>query len=46
MIKLSVEVSWFAVDSVYDGTKGLEYATTYSYDLIILDLMLPGLSGP
>src|SRR5215217_8809780 len=35
----------FAVDSVYDGTTGLEYATTYSYDLIILDLMLPGLSG-
>jgi two-component system copper resistance phosphate regulon response regulator CusR len=35
----------FAVDAVYDGTSGLEYATTYSYDLIILDLMLPGLSG-
>ena len=35
----------FAVDAVYDGTSGLEYATTYSYDLIILDLMLPNLSG-
>src|SRR5205085_5827823 len=35
----------FAVDAVYDGISGLEYATTYSYDLIILDLMLPGLSG-
>jgi heavy metal response regulator len=35
----------FAVDAVYDGTSGLEHATTYSYDLIILDLMLPGLSG-
>ncbi|HJQ25271.1 MAG TPA: response regulator transcription factor [Blastocatellia bacterium] len=35
----------FAVDAVHDGTSGLEYATTYSYDLIILDLMLPGLSG-
>jgi heavy metal response regulator len=35
----------FAVDAVYDGNSGLEYATTYSYDLIILDLMLPGLSG-
>jgi heavy metal response regulator len=35
----------FAVDAVFDGTGGLEYATTYAYDLIILDLMLPGLSG-
>src|SRR5260370_26904590 len=35
----------FAVDAAYDGISGLEYATTYSYDLIILDLMLPELSG-
>ena len=35
----------FAVDSVYDGTSGLEYISTYHYDLIILDLMLPGMSG-
>jgi len=35
----------FAVDTVSDGQSGLEYATTYSYDLIILDLMLPALSG-
>lgn len=34
-----------AVDSAGDGTTGLELATTYDYDLIILDLMLPGLSG-
>jgi len=35
----------FAVDAVQDGVSGLDYATTYTYDLIILDLMLPGLSG-
>jgi DNA-binding response OmpR family regulator len=35
----------FAVDAVFDGMSGLEYATAYSYDLIILDLMLPGLGG-
>jgi len=35
----------FAVDVVHDGVAGLEMATTYDYDLIILDLMLPGLSG-
>ena len=35
----------FAVDVVADGRSGLDFAQTYSYDLIILDLMLPGLSG-
>lgn len=35
----------FAVDAAGDGPGGLELATTYNYDLIVLDLMLPGLSG-
>jgi heavy metal response regulator len=35
----------FAVDSALDGISGLERALTYAYDLIILDLMLPGLDG-
>jgi DNA-binding response OmpR family regulator len=35
----------FAVDIVGDGPSGVEMATTYQYDLILLDLMLPGLSG-
>jgi two-component system, OmpR family, copper resistance phosphate regulon response regulator CusR len=35
----------FAVDAADDGPSGLELATTYNYDLIVLDLMLPGLSG-
>ncbi|HYV04040.1 MAG TPA: response regulator transcription factor [Blastocatellia bacterium] len=35
----------FAVDAASDGQSGLDLATTYSYDLIVLDLMLPGLSG-
>src|SRR4029453_15839319 len=35
----------FAVDVAAEGARGLELAQTYSYDLIILDLMLPGLSG-
>lgn len=33
------------VDKAYDGLKGLELGSTSSYDLIILDLMLPSLSG-
>ena len=32
----------FAVDTTRDGKSGWELAQTYQYDLIILDLMLPG----
>jgi heavy metal response regulator len=35
----------FAVDVVADGAAGLELAMTYSYDLVILDLMLPKMDG-
>ncbi|MCL4112920.1 UNVERIFIED_CONTAM: hypothetical protein GTU68_045055 [Idotea baltica] len=35
----------FAVDSAPDGRDGLWYATKNEYDVIILDLMLPGISG-
>jgi len=35
----------FAVDVALDGQAGLDLATTYHYDLVILDLMLPKLDG-
>jgi two-component system copper resistance phosphate regulon response regulator CusR len=35
----------FAVDVAHDGITGWQMASTVEYDLIILDLMLPGLSG-
>src|ERR1700748_3793518 len=35
----------FAVDVAHDGQGGWEMASAYNYDLIILDLMLPILSG-
>ena len=35
----------FAVDVSHDGLEGLNLATTYEYDLAILDLMLPSMSG-
>jgi DNA-binding response OmpR family regulator len=35
----------YAVDVANDGEQGWEMAETYSYDLVILDLMLPGLNG-
>ena len=35
----------FAVDPVYTGTDGLDYALDENYDAIILDVMLPGMDG-
>ena len=35
----------FAVDVAADGQAGLELATTYDYDLIVLDLNLPKMDG-
>jgi len=35
----------YAVDVTADGKTGLELAIAYQYDLILLDLMLPGLDG-
>ncbi|RDI51038.1 response regulator [Nocardia mexicana] len=35
----------FAADVAHDGTDGLHLATTGDYDLIILDIMLPGMNG-
>jgi DNA-binding response OmpR family regulator len=35
----------YAVDVAYDGSGGWDMASTCDYDLIVLDLMLPGLSG-
>ena len=35
----------FAVDVAKDGKSGLDLATTYHYDLVILDLMLPMVDG-
>ncbi len=35
----------YAVDAVYDGVSGEEYAMTGIYDVIILDIMLPKKNG-
>jgi DNA-binding response OmpR family regulator len=35
----------FAVDVASDGQEGFDLATAYHYDVIILDLMLPTMSG-
>lgn len=35
----------YLADQVHDGCLGLEYARTGIYDLILLDIMLPGMDG-
>ncbi|MEV6020791.1 MULTISPECIES: response regulator transcription factor [unclassified Streptomyces] len=35
----------FAVDVVHDGNEGLRLASEGVYDLVLLDIMLPGLNG-
>ena len=40
-----LEINGFTVSIEKDGTKGLETALTKEFDMIILDLMLPGVDG-
>jgi DNA-binding response OmpR family regulator len=35
----------YAIDGAIDGKSGWEYASTYKYDLIILDVLLPLIDG-
>ena len=40
-----LEANGFSVDCADDGTKGLDMALSGDYNLILLDIMLPGISG-
>jgi DNA-binding response OmpR family regulator len=44
-IELELQHESFEVHVAYDGRKGLELALTEEWDVILLDLMLPGLHG-
>lgn len=44
-LKQGLSEAGFMVDLVRDGTDGLHQALTEDYDLLILDVMLPGLDG-
>ena len=44
-IRRALEEESYAVDLCADGLSGLDLARDSSYDLIILDVMLPGMSG-
>jgi DNA-binding response OmpR family regulator len=45
LIARALKAERYAVDVANDGSTGWEMADSYDYDLVILDLMLPGLSG-
>jgi DNA-binding response OmpR family regulator len=44
-VEYALEAEGFDVDAVGDGNVALERARAEAYDLLVLDLMLPGLSG-
>ena len=44
-IKFNLENEGYTVDTCYDGAAAVEMAAGGSYDLIILDLMMPKLDG-
>ena len=44
-IRFSLEQDDMQVDCAYDGEEALEYARNNQYDIILLDVMLPKLTG-
>lgn len=45
LLKYNLEKENYITDVAYDGLEAVEKAKAYSYDLIILDLMLPKMDG-
>ncbi len=45
-IKLELEYEGYQVTTAQDGLSGLAHARETNFDLILLDWMLPGISGP
>ena len=45
MVRMNLEHAGFRVDAVATGTEGLERIVTNVYDLVLLDVMLPGMGG-
>lgn len=44
-LKVFLQARGFQVEAVYDGESGAQYAELDIYDLLILDVMMPGLNG-
>ena len=45
LLRLYIEKEDFAVELAYDGRRALELFESFSPDLILLDIMLPGIDG-
>ena len=45
MVELELRYEGYQVDKSFDGRKGLELALSGAFDLVLLDIMLPQLSG-
>ena len=44
-LKLLLEKSKYNVDIVHTGTDAWDYISGASYDVVVLDIMMPGMSG-
>jgi heavy metal response regulator len=44
-VKQGLSEAGYAVDVVYNGRKGLDYALAADYDAVVLDIMLPQMDG-
>ena len=45
MVELELKYEGYSVEKAFDGRKGLELALSGAFDLVLLDIMLPQLSG-
>ncbi|MCA9911951.1 MAG: response regulator transcription factor [Anaerolineae bacterium] len=45
LIKQGLEEDQYAVDMIHNGAEVFDWVHTASYDLIVLDIMLPGMNG-
>ena len=45
LVALKLQASGLDVDTAHDGVVGLEKASTGNFDAVILDVMMPGMSG-
>ena len=45
MVELELQYEGYQVDKAFDGRTGLDRALSGEYDLVLLDIMLPALSG-
>ncbi len=45
VVKLNLEIEGYDVEAFANGREALEALHTHSYDLVLLDVMLPGING-